>query len=61
MKVLIVDDERRARGWLRKLVEALPDVQVAGEAEDGIKALELQSRIWRSRTLQSGEPDTGYR
>ncbi len=40
MKVLIVDDERRARERLARLLAAFPDVTVVGEAENGLLALE---------------------
>ena len=38
--ILIVDDEQPARDRLRRLVEALPDYRVAGEARSGTEALE---------------------
>jgi two-component system, LytTR family, response regulator len=40
MKVLIVDDERRARERLVRLLAVFPDVEVTGEAGDGMAALE---------------------
>ncbi|MDQ6705012.1 MAG: response regulator, partial [Acidobacteriota bacterium] len=40
MKVLIVDDERRARERMARLLGALPDIEVIGEAADGLAALE---------------------
>jgi two-component system LytT family response regulator len=40
MRVLIVDDERRARDRLVRMLAAFPDVEVAGESGDGIAALE---------------------
>lgn len=39
LRVLIVDDEPLARARLRSMLETLPDVAVAGEAEDGDAAL----------------------
>lgn len=39
MRVLIVDDEEPARRRLARLLAALPDVTIAGEAADGIEAL----------------------
>jgi len=39
MKLLIVDDEPPARGRLKRLVESLPDCEVAGEASNGQEAL----------------------
>jgi two-component system LytT family response regulator len=41
MKILIVDDERRARGRLGKLLGSVPDVEVVAEAENGLEAIEL--------------------
>ncbi|MBD2724305.1 LytR/AlgR family response regulator transcription factor [Hymenobacter armeniacus] len=38
MKVLIVDDSRLARAELRRLLEAHPDVEVAGEARNAEEA-----------------------
>lgn len=40
MRVLLVDDEQPARERLRQLLAAHADVDVAGEAEDGIQAAE---------------------
>lgn len=39
MRVLIVDDEPPARARLRRLLEAVEDVEIAGEARDGEDAL----------------------
>ncbi|HKV38372.1 MAG TPA: response regulator [Blastocatellia bacterium] len=41
MKIVIVDDERRARARLIKLLGAVPDVEIAGEAENGLEAIEV--------------------
>ena len=41
MRVLIVDDEPLARWRLVQLLAALPDVEIAGEAESGREALKL--------------------
>jgi two-component system LytT family response regulator len=38
MRVLLVDDSRLARAELRRLLEAFPDVEVAGEARDANEA-----------------------
>jgi two-component system LytT family response regulator len=40
MRVLVVDDEAPARGRLVRLLAAVPDVSVVGEAEDGEQAVE---------------------
>ena len=45
MRVLIVDDERRARERLARLLAALPGVEVVGEAPHGVAALEAIPRV----------------
>src|SRR5262252_9511066 len=39
MRVLIVDDEPSARRRLARLLEVYPDVEIAGQAQDGLEAL----------------------
>ena len=39
MKCLIADDEEPARARLRRLLEPFPDLEVAGEARDGLEAV----------------------
>jgi two-component system LytT family response regulator len=51
MKVLIVDDERRARERLKRLLASFPDVEVAGESSDGVSALEA---------IQTHRPDAVF-
>lgn len=41
IRILIADDERPAREFLRSLLAELDDVEVVGEAKDGAEALEL--------------------
>ena len=41
MKALIVDDERIARQELRRLLLAHPEIEIAGEAQNGRQALDL--------------------
>lgn len=41
MKVVIADDEPLARALLRALLEELPGLEIAGEAEDGAGAIAL--------------------
>jgi len=40
IKILIVDDQRLMREGLHTLLEMEPDLEIAGEAEDGLSALE---------------------
>ncbi len=44
MRVLIVDDERPARNRLRRLLAAADGVEIAGEADSGVAALEMIER-----------------
>jgi DNA-binding NarL/FixJ family response regulator len=44
IRVLIADDEALVRGGLRMILEAQPDIEIAGEADDGRAALELAAR-----------------
>jgi two-component system LytT family response regulator len=45
MKALIVDDERLARLELRRLLAKHPEVEIAGEARDGVEALSLIQQL----------------
>jgi len=45
MRVLVVDDERRARERLARLLAANPEVEVVGEAPDGVAALDAIPRV----------------
>lgn len=40
MRALLVDDEQPARERLRRLLQAHPAIEIVGEAEDGVQALE---------------------
>lgn len=40
LRVLVADDERPARAFLLSLLAAWPDVEVVGEAKDGVEAVE---------------------
>jgi DNA-binding NarL/FixJ family response regulator len=44
LRVLICDDQALVRAGFRKLLEARPDVDVVGEAADGLQAVELARR-----------------
>lgn len=39
IKVLVVDDEHLVRGGLKMILDAQPDMDVVGEAEDGVQAV----------------------
>ena len=45
IRLLLVDDQRLMRDGLRTLLELEPDLQVAGEAENGEAALELYPQL----------------
>jgi len=45
MRVLVVDDEAPARRRLVRMLAAIPEVEVVGEAEDGIAAREAIARL----------------
>ena len=44
LRVLICDDQALVRAGFRKLLEARPDLEVIGEAEDGAQAMDLARR-----------------
>ncbi|HYW68511.1 MAG TPA: response regulator, partial [bacterium] len=41
MRVLVVDDEELARVRIRELLADIPNVEVAGEAENGLQAVDM--------------------
>lgn len=45
MKVLIAEDHGVVRQGLRALIEDKPDIEVVGEAEDGLKVVELAKQL----------------
>jgi DNA-binding LytR/AlgR family response regulator len=45
MRVLVVDDEELARVRIRELLADLPDVEVAGEAENGLQAVAMTREL----------------
>ena len=45
IRVLIADDQALVRGGVRMIVEAQPDMEVAGEAQDGREAVELAREL----------------
>jgi DNA-binding NarL/FixJ family response regulator len=44
VRVLICDDQALVRAGFRKLLESAPGIEVVGEAEDGLQAVELATR-----------------
>ena len=47
MRALIVDDEDLARAVLRELLAAHPEVEIVGEAGNGIEAVKLAAAAGR--------------
>src|ERR1700683_967066 len=45
MRVLIVDDEAPTRVRLRQLLASHADVEIVGEAENGVQAMELTAQL----------------
>ncbi|MFH1865704.1 MAG: LytTR family DNA-binding domain-containing protein [Candidatus Eisenbacteria bacterium] len=45
MRVLVVDDEELARVRIKELLADIPDVEVAGEAENGLRAVEMTREL----------------
>ena len=45
LRVLLADDHTLVRAGLRKLLEAIPDLEVVGEAEDGLALLALAEAL----------------
>jgi DNA-binding NarL/FixJ family response regulator len=43
--VLVADDERLVRGGYRMIISGAPDLEVVGEATDGLEALDLARRL----------------
>ena len=46
VRVLLVDDEAMVRAGLRLVLESEADIEVVGEASDGVEA--CSPRSWRS-------------
>ena len=45
IRVLVVDDQGLVRAGFRMILEAQPDVEVVGEAADGLEAVEVVTRL----------------
>ena len=57
IKVVLADDEQMVRSGLRLILEAEPDIEVVGEADDGGEALELTRRREIKERLGLGGDD----
>jgi len=44
-RVLVADDERLVRGGYRMIISGAPDLEVVGEAADGLEAVDLARRL----------------
>jgi DNA-binding NarL/FixJ family response regulator len=44
-KILLVDDHRLMRAGLRSILEKQPDMEILGEAQNGLVALQLAKEI----------------
>ena len=45
LRVLLADDERLVRAGFRMILSTEPDIEIVGEAADGVEALELARRL----------------
>lgn len=45
VRVLLADDERLVRAGFRMIIKAEPDLEVVGEAADGLEAVEASNRL----------------
>jgi DNA-binding NarL/FixJ family response regulator len=45
VRVLIADDQALVRGGFRMILESQPDIEIVGEAEDGVQALALAREL----------------
>lgn len=45
VRVLLVDDQALVRAGFRVLLDAAPDIEIVGEAENGIRAVELAEEL----------------
>ncbi|MEU8510640.1 response regulator transcription factor [Kitasatospora sp. NPDC048722] len=45
IRTLIADDQEAVRRGVRRILEAQPDIEVVGEAADGVAAVELAARL----------------
>jgi YesN/AraC family two-component response regulator len=45
IRILLADDERLVRAGFRMILKAEPDLEVVGEAADGLEAVEAETRL----------------
>jgi len=45
MRTLLIDDETHARHYLRDLLKLYPEIEVVGEASNGLEAIELTNQL----------------
>jgi chemotaxis response regulator CheB len=45
VRVLIVDDQALVRAGFRMILESEPDIEIVGEAEDGLQAVEASAEL----------------
>src|SRR5205823_3627801 len=45
IRVLLCDDQALVRSGFRMILDARPDLEVVGEAEDGLRAVELAAEL----------------
>jgi DNA-binding NarL/FixJ family response regulator len=51
IRVVLVDDQELVRAGFRMVLDAQPDIEVVGEAGDGVQALELLRGTWADVVL----------
>ncbi len=60
IRILLADDERLIRAGYRMILDSEPDLEVVGEAADGVEAVEAARRLpmcpacWRSSAWRAG-------
>ena len=45
LRIVLADDERLIRAGYRMILDSEPDLEVVGEAADGVEAVELTRRL----------------
>ena len=51
IKILLVDDNKRVRGRLKTLLDQEEDIQVVGEAKNGLEAIKLAENFYPNLIL----------